>query len=178
MPDGGAGFGVPGRRPGARAGPGCVRGAAVRAGLRSAVLDRLRRGSGGAGGGGVSRGLREIAAPFVAAAPSGTRVRTRLRVSAGDVEVLAAAGRHLGSLAGRDLAARCAEGRLDARGRAASRARRKRALTAESASGGAGPLPRASEDAYRLAARNLAAERRSLKARVQTIGARLAVPAG
>ena len=44
--------------------------------------------------------------------------------------MLRAAGSHLGSLAGRDLAARCAEGRLDARGQAASRARRKRALTA------------------------------------------------
>ena len=126
----------------------------------------------------MSRGLREIAAPFVAAAPAGTRVRTRLRVCAGDVEVLAAAGRHLGSLAGRDLAARCAEGRLDARGRAASRAVRKRALTAESSSRWAGAVTRASEDAWQLAARNLAAERRSLKARVQTIVTRLAVPAG
>lgn len=54
-----------------------------------------------------------------AAAPAGARVRTRLRVSPEDVAVLTAAGRHLGSLAGRDLAARCAEGRLDARGRAA-----------------------------------------------------------
>jgi hypothetical protein len=130
------------------------------------------------GGGRAGRGLREIAAPFVAAAPSGARVRTRLRVSAGDAEVLAAAGRHLGSLAGRDLAARCAEGRLDAKGRAASRAVRKRALTAESSSRWAGTLTRASEDAWQLAARNLAAERRSLKARVQTIVTRLAVPAG
>ena len=126
----------------------------------------------------MSRGLREIAAPFVAAAPAGTRVRTRLRVCAGDVEVLAAAGRHLGSLAGRDLAARCAEGRLDARGRAASRAVRKRALTAESSSRWAGAITRASEDAYQLASRNLDAERRTLEARVRTIGARLAVPAG
>ena len=65
-------------------------------------------------------GLRSVAAPFVAAAPAGARVRTRLRVSAQDQAVLRAAGLHLGSLAGRDLAARCAEGRLDARGRAAS----------------------------------------------------------
>ena len=64
--------------------------------------------------------LRPIADPFVAAAPAGVRVRTRLRVSAQDEAVLRAAGRHLGSLAGRDLAARCGEGRLDAKGRAAS----------------------------------------------------------
>ena len=127
---------------------------------------------------GGGRGLREIAPAFVAAAPSAARVRTRLRVSAGDAEVLAAAGRHLGSLAGRDLAARCAEGRLDARGRAASRAVRKRALTAESSSRWARAVTRGSEDAWQLAARNLAAERRSLEARVQTVVTRLAVPAG
>lgn len=65
--------------------------------------------------------LREIAEPFVAAAPAGARVRSRLRVSAEDEAVLWEVGSHLGSLAGRDLAARCAEGRLDAKGQAASR---------------------------------------------------------
>src|SRR5215469_5688357 len=67
-------------------------------------------------------GLREIAVPFVAAAPAGARVRARLRVSPEDEAVLRAVGSHLGSLAGRDLAARCAEGRLDAKGKAVSRA--------------------------------------------------------
>jgi urease accessory protein UreE len=38
----------------------------------------------------VSRALREVAAPFVAAVPAGARVRTRLRVCARDAEVLAA----------------------------------------------------------------------------------------
>jgi hypothetical protein len=105
-------------------------------------------------------------------------VRARLRVSPGDADVLAAVGRHLGSLAGRDLAARCAEGRLDARGRAGSRAVRKRALTGQSSSRWAGAITRASEDAYRLAFRNLGAERRTLQARARATGARLAVPAG
>jgi len=123
-------------------------------------------------------GLRQIAAPFVAAAPAGTRVRTRLRVSLDDEAVLRAAGSHLGSLAGRDLAARCAEGRLDARGQAASRAARKRALTAESSSRWAGAITRTSEDQHRLAEQNLRAERASLQARLHRIGDRLAVPAG
>jgi len=123
-------------------------------------------------------GLRRIAAPFVAAVPAGARVRTRLRVSPGDAAVLRAVGSHLGSLAGRDLAARCAEGRLDARGRAASRAARKRALTAQSSSRWAGAITRTSEDQYRLAEQNLRAERASLQARVARIGDRLAVPAG
>jgi hypothetical protein len=123
-------------------------------------------------------GLRRIAAPFVAAAPAGARVRTRLRVSPQDEAVLRAAGSHLGSLAGRDLAARCAEGHLDARGRTASRAARKRALTEECSSRWAGAITRTSEDQYRLAVQNLAAERASLRARTGRIEARLAVPAG
>jgi len=123
-------------------------------------------------------GLRPLAALFVAAAPAGVRVRTRLRVSAQDEAVLRAAGRHLGSLAGRDLAARCAEGRLDAKGRAASRARRKRAMTAESSSRWAGAITRTSEDQYRLAVQNLRADRATLQVRIRRIQARLLVPAG
>jgi hypothetical protein len=125
-----------------------------------------------------SHSLRPIAVPFVAAAPAGARVRTRLRVSPQDAEVLRATGAHLGSLAGRDLAARCAEGRLDARGRAQSRAARKRALTAQSSSRWAGTITRTSEGAWQLADRNLRAEHASLRARARTITARLAVPAG
>jgi hypothetical protein len=126
----------------------------------------------------VSRRLRETAEPFVAAAPAGARVRTRLRVSGQDEAVLWAVGRHLGSLAGRDLAARCAERKLGAKGRAESRRERKRALTAESSSRWAGAVTRTSEDAWQLASRNLAAERGTLQARVRKIEKRLAVPAG
>ena len=105
-------------------------------------------------------------------------VRTRLRLSAEDAAVLRAVGGHLGSLAGRDLAARCAQGPLDARGQARSRAVRKRALTAESSSRWAGAITRTSEDAYRLAGQNLRAERASLQARIRRIEARLAIQAG
>ncbi len=126
----------------------------------------------------MSRRLREIAEPFVAAVPAGARVRTRLRVSPRDAEVLRAAGGHLGMLAGRDLAARCAEGRLDARGRAESRRERKQALTAASSSRWAGAITRTSEDAWQLASRNLAAESATLKARVRKVEARIPVPTG
>ncbi|MFZ0190309.1 MAG: transposase [Streptosporangiaceae bacterium] len=122
--------------------------------------------------------LRPVAAPFVAAAPAGARVRARLRLPAGDEAVLRAVGVHLGSLAGRDLAARCAEGRLDARGRARSRAARKRALTAGSSSRWAGAITRTSEDQVRLAGQNLHAHRASLQARIRGIQVRLAIPAG
>jgi IS605 OrfB family transposase len=99
-------------------------------------------------------------------------------VSAQDEAVLRAAGRHLGSLAGQDLAARCGERRLDATARAASRAARKKALTAASSSRWAGAITRTSEDAYRLAGQNLRAQRSSLQARIRRIQARLAVPVG
>ncbi len=122
--------------------------------------------------------LRPVAAPFVAAAPAGARVRARLRLPAGDEAVLRAVGVHLGSLAGRDLAARCAEGRLAARGRARSRAARTRALTAGSSSRWAGAITRTSEDQVRLAGQNLHAHRASLQARIRGIQVRLAIPAG
>jgi hypothetical protein len=122
--------------------------------------------------------LRPIAGPFVVAAPAGARVRARLRVSGQDEAVLRAVGSHLGSLAGRDLAARCAEGWLDANGRAASRARRKRALTAQSSSRWVGTITRTSEDQWQLARQNLRANKSSLHARIRTIEARLACPAG
>jgi hypothetical protein len=123
-------------------------------------------------------GLRPLAVAFVANVPAGARVRTRLRVSGQDEAVLRAAGTHLGSLAGRDLAARCAEGRLDAKGQAVSRAARKRALTAESSSRWAGAITRTSEDQVRLAGQNLRAGKASLQARIRRIEARLLVPAG
>ena len=123
-------------------------------------------------------GLRPIASPFVAAAPGGMRVRARLRVSPQDEAVLWAAGAHLGALAGRDLTARYAEGRLDAKGRVGSRARRKKALTAQSSSRWAGAITRTSEDQVRLAGHNLRAERNTLQARIRRIEARLPVPVG
>ena len=59
-----------------------------------------------------------------------------------------------------------------------SRAARKRALTPLSSSRWAGAITRTSEDAWRLAERNLRAERAALQARVSKIESRLAVPAG
>lgn len=122
--------------------------------------------------------LRPISAPFVAAVPAGVRVRTRLRVSAQDEAVLRTVGRHLGSLAGRDLAARCAERRLNAKETARSRAERKRALTAESSSRWPGTITRTSEDQHVRAGQSLRAEQASLTARIRRIEARLVVNTG
>ncbi len=122
--------------------------------------------------------LRAIAAPFVVAPPLGTRVRTRLAVDDGDGEVLVALGGHLGSLAGADVARRCSQGRLDAKGRAVSRQERKQAMTGACSSRWAGAITRSTEDAWGLAERNLGAEARSLRARTGRIRRRLAVGVG
>ena len=77
--------------------------------------------------------MRPLAPPLVVAPPTGARVRTRLRVDEHDAEVLFAVGRHLGTLANRDLAAYCtARAKGDDEG--TSRTRRKQALTAASSS--------------------------------------------
>src|SRR5437879_2828986 len=122
--------------------------------------------------------LRAIAEPFVVARPSGARIRTRLAVGPDDEAVLLALGANLGSLMGRDLAQRCREGVLDARDRAASRARRKRTATEDSSSRWAGTITRTSEDAWALGWRNLGAQAASLRARVSAIRRRLGVPVG
>jgi len=126
----------------------------------------------------VSRRSRKVAAPFVVPRTAGARVRTRLRVSVEDAVTLRAVGLHLGSLASLDLAARCAEGRLDTKGKAISRRERKRTLTARSSSRWAGTITRVSEDQWVLAERNLRAEAASLRARARKIEGRLAVLAG
>lgn len=123
-------------------------------------------------------GLREIAAPFVVAAPAGARVRARLVADPTDDQVLWTIGRHLGSFAGADLAARCTEGALNAEQKKVSRRERKRSLTAVSSSRWAGAITRTSNDAWGLRKRNLEAERTSLRARVEKISCRLVAPVG
>ena len=122
--------------------------------------------------------LRGLADPFVIAPPDGARVRTRLMVDAADRAVLEELGAYLGRLASADLAKRVSEGALTAKEKAESRRERKRELTAASSSRWAGTITRTTEDAYGLAKRNLAAERRSLQARVAKLAKRTKVAAG
>jgi hypothetical protein len=84
--------------------------------------------------------------------------------------VLWAVGRHLGRLAGRDLAARC-RGDID-------RAGRKRGLTVGSSSRWAGAITRTSNDQWERAFKNLLDERTGLRHAIRAIQARLAVSAG
>ncbi|MCX4693682.1 transposase [Streptomyces sp. NBC_01408] len=121
-------------------------------------------------------GLRTIAAPFVAPGPSGVSIRDRLRhLTFADEKVLQLVGDHLGSLAGKDLKARCQAG-LDHDTEAW--AERKRSLTAESSSRWAGSVTKATHDQWALARRAQVAHIQSLEAGVRTITHRRSLPVG
>lgn len=119
--------------------------------------------------------LRSIAAAFVAPGPSGVAIRDRLRVCATDADVLRMVGVHLGSLAGRDLAARCRDGMGHDKD---TWAVRKRELTVASSSRWAGSITRSTHDQWALARRGLAAHLQSLDAGMATVRRRLALPIG
>ncbi|MGW1001026.1 IS200/IS605 family accessory protein TnpB-related protein [Streptomyces sp. NPDC002520] len=121
-------------------------------------------------------GVREVAAPFVVPGPSGVAVRDRLKqLTADDEQVLRLVGDHLGSLASRDLRARCAAGPdhdSDAW------AERKRVLTGLSSSRWAGSITKATHDQWGLARRAQLAHLQGLEAGVRTIAHRLSLPLG
>jgi hypothetical protein len=117
--------------------------------------------------------MRPLAAVFVAAAPTGARIRTRLRPSTADARVLSAVGVHLGRLAGQDLAFRCRLSAADDQ-----RAARKRDLTAAASSRWAGALTRTSNDQWQRGWRNLLDTRDGLRRACRVLRARLAVPVG
>ncbi|MFD7771445.1 IS200/IS605 family accessory protein TnpB-related protein [Streptomyces sp. NPDC059787] len=120
--------------------------------------------------------LRPIAAPFVALGPSGVAVRTRLKeLTAEDEKVLRLVGAHLGSLAAKDLKARCVDGLEHS---TESWAARKRNLTAQSSSRWAGSITKATHDQWALARRGQAAHAQSLEAGITTIRHRLSLPVG
>ncbi|MFI6248005.1 IS200/IS605 family accessory protein TnpB-related protein [Streptomyces sp. NPDC051016] len=121
-------------------------------------------------------GLRKLAASFVVPGPSGVAIRDRLKhLSAADEKVLRLVGDHLGTLASRDLKARCAAGPEHDSGQWAER---KRALSAESSSRWAGSITKASHDQWALARRGQLAHIHSLQAGIETITHRLSLPVG
>ncbi|WP_189986376.1 transposase [Streptomyces spinoverrucosus] len=121
-------------------------------------------------------GLRELALPFVVRGPSGVAIRTRLKhLTAGDEKVLRLVGDLLGTLASRDLKARCAAGlEHDSE----QWAQRKRVLTEESSSRWAGSITKATHDQWALARRGQLAHIQSLQAGIATITHRLSRPVG
>jgi hypothetical protein len=120
--------------------------------------------------------LRLIDAPFVALGPSGVSIRDRLKgLTPEDDKILRMVGGLLGSLASRDLAARCRDGLEHS---ADTWATRKRDLTAESSSRWAGSITKATHDQWALARRGQVAYLDSLNAGIETIEHRLSLPIG
>ncbi|MFE9936538.1 IS200/IS605 family accessory protein TnpB-related protein [Streptomyces hirsutus] len=121
-------------------------------------------------------GLRELAAPSVVPGPSGVAIRTRLgQLTAADEEVLRRVGAHLGTLACRDLKARCRDGPgHDAKAWAV----RKRELTPLSSARWAGAITKATHEQWALARRCALAHLQSLEAGIRTLRHRLALPLG
>ncbi|WP_405652586.1 IS200/IS605 family accessory protein TnpB-related protein [Streptomyces sp. NBC_00019] len=120
--------------------------------------------------------LRSIAPPFVASGPCGVAVRTRLKhLTSDDEKVLRLVGAHLGSLASKDLKARCRDG-LSQSGEAW--AVRKRELTPLSSSRWAGSITKATHDQWALARRCQLAHLQNLEAGIRTIRHRLSLPVG
>ncbi|MFC5752868.1 IS200/IS605 family accessory protein TnpB-related protein, partial [Actinomadura rugatobispora] len=143
-------------------------GVAAETAPRHAAPGRTTRPPGG--------GVRPVAAPFVAAGPSGVAVRDRLKgLTAADERVLRLVGAHLGSLAARDLKVRCGAG-LD---HDADRwAARKRELTQVSSARWAGSITKATHDQWALARRAQHAHVQGLEAGVRTLEHRLSLPIG
>jgi IS605 OrfB family transposase len=120
--------------------------------------------------------LRPIDPPFVALGPSGVAIRDRLKgLTPEDEKVLRLVGAHLGSLASRDLKARCRDGMEHSTDTWAAR---KRELTAKSSSRWAGSITKATHDQWALSRRGQAAHIQSLEAGVKTIEHRLSLPVG
>ncbi|MER7197265.1 transposase [Streptomyces sp. CB01635] len=100
-------------------------------------------------------------------------IRTRLRLSARDEEILSELGRFLSQLATRDLAERVFLGVGHTR---EDFARRKREISALSSSRWAGTITRGSNDQWALARRAQAAHLDQLEQVLETLEKRLAVP--
>jgi hypothetical protein len=117
--------------------------------------------------------MRSILPSFVVAPPTGAKVRTRLRLSTTDEEMLLQVGAYLGRLAGGDLAMRCRAGRGPD-----ERTDRKRALTPACSSRWAGAITRTSNDQWTGAYHNLQAERTSVRRAIRRLEQRVQVPVG
>ncbi|MBT2539911.1 transposase [Streptomyces sp. ISL-44] len=120
--------------------------------------------------------LRTISDPFIALGPSGVAVRDRLKHLTPENEtVLRLIGEHQGTLASRDLKARCADANEHSTDTWATR---KRELTKESSSRIAGTITKATHDQWALSRRCQLAHIQNLKAGVRTLTYRLSLPIG
>ncbi|MEU1182760.1 IS200/IS605 family accessory protein TnpB-related protein [Streptomyces sp. NPDC005820] len=120
--------------------------------------------------------LREIAPSFVSLGPAGVAIRDRLgHLAAEDEEVLRLVGAHMGSLASKDLVARCRDGLEHSTDTWAAR---KRSLTPKSSARWAGAVTKATHDQWALSRRGQLAHIQNLEAGIRTIAHRLSQPIG
>jgi hypothetical protein len=117
--------------------------------------------------------MRSISPSFVVAPPTGAKVRTRLRLSTTNEEMLLQVGAYLGRLAGGDLAMRCR-----ARRGPEEWTDRKRALTPACSSRWAGAITRTTNDQWTHAYHNLQAEHTSLRRAIRRLEQRVQAPVG
>src|SRR6266508_2200903 len=117
--------------------------------------------------------MRSILPSFVVAPPTGAKVRTRLRLSTTDEEMLLQVGAYLGRLAGGDLAMRCRAGRGPD-----GRTDRKRALTPACSSRWAGAITRTANDQWTRGYQNLLDERTGLRRAIRRLQQRLQTQVG
>jgi hypothetical protein len=122
--------------------------------------------------------LRRIGDPVIAAPSAGVRVRTRIHLTDGEAQALAAIGDYLGSVYRSELAGRVGLGRLDRKQHAVWRARRKQAVTSVSSSRWAGAITRAVEDQYQLGMRGLSAQVADLRSAIEVLEGRCALGPG
>lgn len=123
---------------------------------------------------GSNVGTRRL--PFVVAAPTGVRVRTRLHPTPSEARILREIGDFNGQLYRRELAARIERGALDREQQGEHRTARKRALTAETSSRWAGAITRTVEDQYQSGVRALRAHVHGLDSAIRTLETRCALP--
>jgi hypothetical protein len=135
-----------------------------------AAVDTDQRRGGVAG---YDANMRSLSPPFLVAPPTGSKIRTRLRLSATDEDVLLQIGEYLGSLAGGDLAVRCRLGQGSD-----GRADRKRALTPAASSRWAGAITRTANDQWIRGYHNLQEERTSLRRAIGRLRQRVQAPVG
>jgi hypothetical protein len=117
--------------------------------------------------------MRSITPTFVVAPPAGATIHTRLRLTPADEQVVAAVGRHLGTLANRDLTWRSQLGLGPDR-----HTDRKRALTAGSSSRWAGAVTQTSNNQWQQGYRNLLTARTGMRRALRVVDRRLQVPVG
>ncbi|GAB3894611.1 IS200/IS605 family element transposase accessory protein TnpB [Kibdelosporangium lantanae] len=136
------------------------------------VFDKITSVSVGVGG----RVLRSITPPAVVPGACGAAIRDRLKgLTVADERVLRLVGAYLGTLAARDLKARCADGLEHS---CETWAARKRAVTVRSSARWAGAITKASHDQWALARPCQVAYIQGLEAGIATIEYRLSLPIG